>query len=59
MEIVIFFTTALVAVGAALGMVLSRNAVHSALFLILNFCAVAVLYLVSVHLLKSGRGMRQ
>ncbi|HYF66143.1 MAG TPA: NADH-quinone oxidoreductase subunit J [Herpetosiphonaceae bacterium] len=45
MEIVIFITTALVAVGAALGMVLSRNAVHSALFLILNFCGVAVLYL--------------
>lgn len=45
METVIFFTTALVAIGAALGMVLSRNAVHSALFLILNFCSVAVLYL--------------
>ncbi|HEY1014099.1 MAG TPA: NADH-quinone oxidoreductase subunit J [Herpetosiphonaceae bacterium] len=45
MEMIIFWTTALVAVGAALGMVLSRNAVHSALFLILNFCAVAVLYL--------------
>lgn len=45
MATVIFITTALVAVGAALGMVLSPNAVHSALFLILNFCAVAVLYL--------------
>lgn len=45
MEMIIFWTTALVAVGAALGMVLTRNAVHSALFLILNFCAVAVLYL--------------
>ncbi len=45
METVIFITTAIVAVGAALGMVLSSNAVHSALFLILNFCAVAVMYL--------------
>lgn len=45
MENVIFVTTAIVAIGAALGMVLSANAVHSALFLILNFCAVAVLYL--------------
>lgn len=45
MSTVIFIMTALVAVGAALGMVLSKSAVHSALFLILNFCSVAVLYL--------------
>lgn len=45
METVIFVITAIVAVGAALGMVLSKNAVHSALFLILNFCSVAVFYL--------------
>lgn len=45
METVIFITMALVTVGAALGMVLSPNAVHSVLFLILNFCGVAVLYL--------------
>ena len=34
-----------VAVAAALGMLLSRNAVHSALYLVLNFMTVAVLYL--------------
>lgn len=45
METFIFIVTALVAIGAALGMLFSANAVHSALFLVLNFCAVAVLYL--------------
>ncbi|MCA0352055.1 MAG: NADH-quinone oxidoreductase subunit J [Chloroflexi bacterium] len=44
METFLFITTAIVAVGAALAMVLSSNAVHSALFLILNFCSVAILY---------------
>lgn len=45
METFIFIVTAIVAIGAALGMLFSSNAVHSALFLVLNFCAVAVLYL--------------
>ncbi len=45
METFIFVITAIVAIGAALGMLFSSNAVHSALFLVLNFCAVAVLYL--------------
>ncbi len=45
MATVIFYLTAIVAILAALAMVLSPNAVHSALFLILNFCSVAVLYL--------------
>ena len=45
METVVFVITAIIAVAAGLGMVLSSNAVHSALFLILNFCAVAVMYL--------------
>ena len=44
-ELIFFGLVALVAVVAALGMLLSRNAVHSALFLVLNFAAVAVLYL--------------
>ena len=44
METFIFIVTAIVAIGAALGMLFSSNAVHSALFLVLNFCAVAVLY---------------
>jgi NADH-quinone oxidoreductase subunit J len=41
-----FILLAAVAVAAALGMLLSRNAVHSALYLVLNFMTVAVLYLV-------------
>jgi NADH-quinone oxidoreductase subunit J len=44
-EIILFFLLAAVAVGAALGMLFSRNAVHSALFLVLNFAVVAVFFL--------------
>lgn len=43
---ILFILLAAVAVAAALGMLLSRNAVHSALYLVLNFMTVAVLYLV-------------
>jgi NADH-quinone oxidoreductase subunit J len=45
MELALFLITALVTVGAAVAMVLSHNAVHSALWLVLNFFGVAVLYL--------------
>ncbi len=45
MELAIFSITALISIACALAMILSRNAVHSALFLVLNFSAVAVLYL--------------
>ncbi len=45
-RILIFGVMALLIIGTAVGMLLSRNAVYSALFLVLNFCAVAVLYLV-------------
>jgi NADH-quinone oxidoreductase subunit J len=45
MEFVIFGITALISIACALAMILSENAVHSALFLVLNFSAVAVLYL--------------
>src|SRR5918998_2184304 len=45
MEYVIFGITALVSVACALAMILSTNAIHSALFLVLNFTSVAVLYL--------------
>lgn len=41
-----FIILAAIAVAAALGMLLSRNAVHSALYLVLNFFTVAVFYLV-------------
>jgi NADH-quinone oxidoreductase subunit J len=45
MEIALFSVTALITIGAAVAMVLSHNAVHSALWLVLNFFGVAVLYL--------------
>jgi NADH-quinone oxidoreductase subunit J len=44
-ELVLFFLLAAVAVGAALGMLFSRNAVHSALYLVLNFAVVSVFFL--------------
>ena len=43
---VVFFILAAVAVATALGMVLSRNALYSALFLAVNFATVAMLYLI-------------
>jgi NADH-quinone oxidoreductase subunit J len=42
----LFIFLAVIAVVAALGMLLSRNAVHSALFLVLNFATIAVFYIV-------------
>ncbi len=44
-DLILFLVLAVVAVVAALGMLFSRNAVYSALFLILNFATVAVFYL--------------
>jgi NADH-quinone oxidoreductase subunit J len=44
-NLIVFIILAVVAVGSALGMLLNKNAVYSALFLILNFATVAVLYL--------------
>lgn len=44
-ELFVFLITALVAVIAAAGMLLSRNAVYAALFLILNLASIAILYL--------------
>jgi len=45
-ELIIFIILALVAIGAALGMLFSKNAVYAALFLILNFITVAIFYLI-------------
>jgi NADH-quinone oxidoreductase subunit J len=42
---ILFIILAIVAIVAAILMVRSRNAVHSALFLVLNFITIAVLYL--------------
>jgi NADH-quinone oxidoreductase subunit J len=44
-EFLLFGILALVAIASALGMMFSRNAVYSALFLIVNFGAVAVFYM--------------
>jgi len=44
-QLILFIILAVVAVAAALGMLFSRNAVYSALFLILNLATVAVFYL--------------
>jgi NADH-quinone oxidoreductase subunit J len=45
LDVILFFLLALVAVAAALGMLFSRSAVYSALFLVLNFGTVAVFYI--------------
>jgi len=45
LDLALFLVLALVAIATALGMLLSRNAVYSALFLVLNFTTVAVFYL--------------
>ena len=44
-DLILFFGLALVAIAAAVGMLLSQNAVYSALFLVINFATVAVFYL--------------
>jgi NADH-quinone oxidoreductase subunit J len=45
-NILIFIFLAIVAIAAAVGLILSHNPVYSALYLILNFLAVGVFYLV-------------
>jgi len=45
LDLALFLLLALVAIATALGMLLSRNAVYSALFLVLNFVTVAIFYL--------------
>ena len=46
LDILLFVVIAIVIIGTALGMLLSRNAVYSALFLVVNFASVAILYLI-------------
>jgi NADH-quinone oxidoreductase subunit J len=43
--VILFAILAIIAIAAALGMVFSRNAIHSALYLVLNFGVIAVFYL--------------
>ena len=44
-DLIVFLVLSLIAISSALGMLFSRNAVYSALFLVLNFITVAVFYL--------------
>jgi NADH-quinone oxidoreductase subunit J len=45
LDLILFLILSLIALATALGMLLSRNAIYSALFLVLNFTTVAVFYL--------------
>ncbi|NJL04318.1 MAG: NADH-quinone oxidoreductase subunit J [Chloroflexaceae bacterium] len=44
-ELFMFLVTAAIALAGGVGMIVARNTVHSALFLLLNFFAIAVLFL--------------
>ncbi len=44
-NLILFVVLAVVAIATALGMLLSRHAVYSALFLVLNFGTVAIFYI--------------
>ena len=43
---ILFLVLAIVAVGTAIGMLLTRNTVYAALLLILNFGTIAIIYLI-------------
>lgn len=45
LTLILFFIVAAVAVASAAGLLISRNTVYAALFLVLNFASVAVFYL--------------
>jgi NADH-quinone oxidoreductase subunit J len=45
LDLIFFLLLSLISISTALGMLLSRNAIYSALFLVLNFITVAVFYL--------------
>ena len=44
-DLIVFIVLAIVSIIAAFGLLTSRNAIHAALFLIVNFGTVAVMYL--------------
>jgi NADH-quinone oxidoreductase subunit J len=46
LKLILFIVLAAVAVAAAAGLLISRNTVYAALFLVLNFSTVAVFYLI-------------
>jgi len=45
MELIYFFSLAIIALAAAAGVIASRSTVHSALFMIVNLFCIAMLYL--------------
>jgi NADH-quinone oxidoreductase subunit J len=45
MDMFVFFVLALIAIASAVGMLVSRNGIYAALFLVLNFMTVAIFYL--------------
>ena len=45
MQIAVFFVVAAIAVASALGLIVKRNPIHGALFLVVNLGSVAALYL--------------
>jgi NADH-quinone oxidoreductase subunit J len=45
-DMIVFFALALTAVVSAVGMLLSRNAIYAALYLVMNFMSVAIFYLI-------------
>jgi NADH-quinone oxidoreductase subunit J len=45
LELFLFLVLAMVAITSALGMLINRNAIYAALFLVLNFATVAVFFL--------------
>ncbi|MBN2146467.1 MAG: NADH-quinone oxidoreductase subunit J [Anaerolineales bacterium] len=44
-QLILFISLALAAIATALGMLFSRSAIYSALYLVLNFATVAIFYL--------------
>ncbi len=45
LQLLLFIVLALIAIASALGMLISRNAIYCALFLVLNFMTIAVFFL--------------
>jgi NADH-quinone oxidoreductase subunit J len=45
LDMIVFLVLALIAVASAIGMLLSRNAIYAALYLVMNFMSVAIFYL--------------
>ena len=44
-DLILFFVLAAIAIVAAISMLISKNAIYSAMFLVLNFITIAIIYL--------------